>query len=729
MSQGNAVVFCEHEGMILRCVESEKGLIQYCLNTERDIAERVDGIPTPMVQLAIAGRPHGAMSAMVSGLSALPGEMTLTGFEDSEEAVRFHYGHKDTGLVVEVTLEKMAGAAVLRSHTRVRNEGSEPVVLNHLSSLCVQGIASDGLLPWHDPRKIRVHYCVQTWEGEGQWRSGDLESLGVYPASVHPETGTFHLASVGSFSTARFLPMVVVEDCETGKVWYVQIETSSSWHIEVAHRGSWTDDRGALFLHADGADERHLGWAHELKPGEVFDAPPAAVGCCRGGFQEAIHELTRYRRLHRKPPPAWSGECPVIFNDYMNCLWGNPTRERLEPLVAAAAQAGAEVFCIDAGWFGGREESWGSNLGIWEPSTDRFGEGGLQGMLDDIRAQGMVPGLWLEMEVCGEQTPIARNSDEWFLRRHGQRVNGGPRLFLNFAHPPVCDYMHGVIDRLVDMGVGFIKNDYNECVGLGDDTLGTTAADGLLTHSRAFYSFIDEVRARHPKLIIENCGSGAMREDYGILSHFHIQSSTDQEIHRLMPAVIAGSLAGVLPEQLGIWSYPYPHLFFERDSADVLDSPDYQARMADGEETIFNLVNGLCGNVFLSGRIDKADARNQALIREGIAIYKQERSHIHHAHPVWPLGLPRINHCNAWTAVGLANDENSRILLAVWRLDSGEPTMTMPIPGWAGSPATVRQRYPESGYAVPIAYQWQTGMLTVEFPKSNMARYFELRRA
>lgn len=41
----------------------------------------------------------------------------------------------------------------------------------------------------------------------------------------------------------------------------------------------------------------------------------------------------------------------IIFNDYMNCLWGSPTTEKLLPLIDAAAEVGCEYFCIDAGWY------------------------------------------------------------------------------------------------------------------------------------------------------------------------------------------------------------------------------------------------------------------------------------------------------------------------------------------------------------------------------------------
>lgn len=66
------------------------------------------------------------------------------------------------------------------------------------------GIAAEGCRPWHDDKKIKVHYCRQNWEGEGQWRSGSLEELGLYPTCIHNCSSTIQFSSIGSFSTARY---------------------------------------------------------------------------------------------------------------------------------------------------------------------------------------------------------------------------------------------------------------------------------------------------------------------------------------------------------------------------------------------------------------------------------------------------------------------------------------------------------------------------------------------
>ncbi|MDI4647923.1 glycoside hydrolase family 36 protein [Cohnella hashimotonis] len=725
----------EHEGMHLGFAHTEKGWMQITLNTAKALQERVPGIPFSNFQLAVAGRPHGYNPALITGLTALPTEMGLVSESADAEGMQLLYRHEQLRLKVQVDMRFIPGAAAIRQTTVVTNEGDSPVVVTHLSSMCVQGVATDGLLPWYDKRKIRVHYCRQTWNGEGQWRFGDLEELGLYPTSVHPSTSAVHFSSVGSWSTGKLLPLMVLEDLETGKTWYCQLETSANWHLEIGYRGSWDDDSGGLFIHADGADERFGGWSKRLLPGESYEAVPAAFGCCEGDFTDAIRELTAYRRYLTKGLYEELRPAAVVYNDYMNTLWGDPSKEKLMPLVDAAAAAGCEYFCMDAGWFGEIGTSWSSGLGDWQPSRDRFGEEGLASFLAYIAGKGMEPGLWLEMEVCGENAALATKPDDWFIRRYGIRVGGGARSFLQFGHPDVRSYMHGVVDSLVEMGVRYFKNDYNLCIGPGDDTGGQAAAEGLRQALTAFYRFIDEVRTRHPHVRLESCSSGGMRADYEALAHFHLQSSSDQEDYRKYPSIIGGSLAAVLPEQLGIWAYPNPLLYQDLKNPEILKETDRLAAMADGEQTIFNMVNGMCGNLYLSGHIHLADEANRMLIAEAVELFKRERAFISQAYPIWPLGFTRINDGLSWAAVGLASRDRSRLLLSVWRLGDGDEYRTIPLVGSdgvsraGGIRADIVQLYPCEGYAVDCHYSPKTGQLTVRMPKLYQARLFEIRFA
>lgn len=72
---------------------------------------------------------------------------------------------------------------------------------------------------------------------------------------------------------------------------------------------------------------------------------PVAVSLTDQGFDDAVGTMTKYRRIIRRPN-ADNESLKVIFNDYMNCLWGHPTAEEEFPLIDAAAEAGCEYFVL-----------------------------------------------------------------------------------------------------------------------------------------------------------------------------------------------------------------------------------------------------------------------------------------------------------------------------------------------------------------------------------------------
>jgi len=151
--------------------------------------------------------------------------------------------------------------------------------------------------------------------------------------------------------------------------------------------------------------------------------------------------------------------------------------------------------------------------------------------MDYIRSKGMIPGVWLEIEVMGICCPkAARVHPDWFFTRHGKKVHDRSRWQLDFRNPEVVEHANEVVDRLVrDYHVGYIKMDYNIEPGIGTELNADSVGDGLLGHERAYLAWLDSVFARYPDLVIENCSSGGMRIDYAMLSRHSIQSTSDQE--------------------------------------------------------------------------------------------------------------------------------------------------------------------------------------------------------
>ena len=264
----------------------------------------------------------------------------------------------------------------------------------------------------------------------------------------------------------------------------------------------------------------------------------------------------RYRRMACVRASRNNSRCPVIFNDYMNCLWGDPTEQKELPLIAAAGKAGCEYFVIDAGWYAEIKEDWSPTIGSWQPTSSRWPHG-LKFVLDQIRRSGMIPGLWLEPEVAGAKSLLAQKPDSWFFMRHGKRVLKNSRYLLDFRNREVRSYLDEVIARLVnDYGVGYIKMDYNVDSLQGTELNTDSFGQGLLEHNRSHLAWLENILKHYPELVIENCGSGGGRMDYAMLSRLQIQSMTDQENYRKLPAILVGASAAVLPEQLAIWVLP-----------------------------------------------------------------------------------------------------------------------------------------------------------------------------
>lgn len=372
------------------------------------------------------------------------------------------------------------------------------------------------------------------------------------------------------------------------------------------------------------------------------------------GRDGALAELTRYRRAIRIRRPV-DAALPIIYNNFMNTLMGDPTTEKLEPLIDAAAAVGAEYFCIDAGWFAELGVDWWDSVGEWQPATSCF-TGGLEAVIERIRARGMAPGLWLEPEVVGVISPLAdRLPRQAFFQRFGERVREHDRFHLDFRHPAAVAHADATVDRLVEeYGIRYFKLDYNINPGPGTDRDATAAGAGLLAHNRAYRAWLIAAQQRHPAVLFENCSSGAMRMDYDLLSVAHLQSSSDQQDFRLYPPIAASALASMAAEQAGNWAYPAAGMSLE--------------------ETSFSLLSGLVGRLYLSGYLHELSDEQRALVTEAVALSKEWRDRVATAVPFWPLGLPGWD--DEVIAVGL--DSDGHRLLALW--NRGAQPLTWPEP-------------------------------------------------
>lgn len=579
---------------------------------------------------------HGAKHTASSGSLSL--KYKDHKYYDNEQGKKLEFLLEDEILSATLHYQLYTGVSGVRAWCEVKNISDENVGLEYVSSFSLLGIDKEGDDSQND--KMRVYIPHNSWCREVNWKKYTLSELG-YDKITAFSTKRIMISNSGTWSTKEYLPMGVIENIEAKNAIMWQIENNGSWTWEIS------DISDTLYLKVSGPTDNENHWYKELKPGESFEGVKAAITVGED-FSDALCALTSYRRKIRRANRADS-YLPVIFNDYMNCLWADPTTEKMIPIIDKAAEIGSEYYCMDAGWYA--DGTWWETVGEWMPCEWRF-KNGIKEVFDYIKSKGMIPGIWLEIEVMGINCPLAdKFPDECFFQKHGKRIIDHGRYQLDFRNKQVRDFATSVIDRVVsEYGVGYIKMDYNVEAGPGTEFEADSLGDGLLQHNRAYISWLTSMMDKYPDLIIENCSSGGMRMEYAMLAVQTIESLTDQEDFRNMPAISAASATAVLPEQGAMWTYP--------------------TSKENDDETALNMVNALLCRMHMSGEIANLSDSQTALVKEGIECYKNIREDIKKFKAFYPDGVETYG--KDWLSVGYIAEDKK--YLAVWRLKSDKDT-------------------------------------------------------
>ena len=656
------------------------------------------GLPaSPILEVQVTGRSsrelhgynHNASGASLD-LKYVRHEF-LTPAPDREELVITL--QSDYGLKAFYHMQFFHQAPVIRTFSTIENTGTQPFPVEYVSSFVFQNLCGNGSLPYC--KKTDIYVPRSSWYCETRWQKEDIELLNLSRMPVDgfraPGFGSnrFAYSGVSSWSCAEYVPMGLAHDREVDETFCFQVESSGQWLIEYD-----TQPGRRLALALSGPTEQEHGWWISLKPGQSFTTVPAAFGVVKGGISEAIGALTQYRRQIRRQNED-DEKLPVVFNDYMNCLEGDPVEEKERAIIDKAAQMGCEYYCLDAGWYD--KGYWWDKVGEWKESRERF-PNGLKAVCDYARSKGMVMGLWVEIEVMGVKCPLADTlPDNWFICRHGRRHIDRGRYLLDFRNPDVRNYCRQVLERLMDdYGVGYFKIDYNVTMGCGSDIDTDSCSGAMLDHYRALHRWYEELFAAHPDLVIENCGSGGQRMDYGMLSLLSLQSTSDQTDYLYNSRISASVASAVTPEQGGMWVYPYED---------------------DTEHVICNMVNGLLLRPYMSGMVWKLGKECLELLKEGVSLYKKIRQDVRKGLPFFPLSFNTIR--DEVLAYGLALEDHA--YLAVFT--PGTDSAGIPLSFHGKKAASARVLYPAEGCC---EYRLEDDTLFVKMPQKKAARLFLL---
>lgn len=154
------------------------------------------------------------------------------------------------------------------------------------------------------------------------------------------------------------------------------------------------------------------GFKWTLEKGESFQTPEMVMVYSEAGLNgmsQTFHKLYR-TRLARG---TWRDKVrPILINSW-EAFYFDFDAPKLLGLADVAADLGMELFVLDDGWFGKRDDST-SSLGDWYPNEEKL-KGTLKELAEKINAKGLKFGLWIEPEMTNKDSDLYRAHPDWIL--------------------------------------------------------------------------------------------------------------------------------------------------------------------------------------------------------------------------------------------------------------------------------------------------------------------------
>ena len=255
-----------------------------------------------------------------------------------------------------------------------------------------------------------------------------------------------------------------------------------------------------------------------MMPGERFDTPEAVMVYSQKGLNQmsqTYHWLYRNRLARGK----WkTKERPILINNW-EATYMDFNENKLLAIAEKAKELGIELFVLDDGWFGKRDNDT-TSLGDWYPDHRKLPEG-IQGISQKITQMGLLFGLWIEPEMVSPDSELYREHPDWVLgdpKRHLCR--GRHQLVLDFSREEVVSYIGDRMEELLKKGnISYIKWDMNRSISDLFSQGNDAAYQGTVFHRQilGIYRLYQRLTETFPDVLFESCASGGGRFDPGML--------------------------------------------------------------------------------------------------------------------------------------------------------------------------------------------------------------------
>jgi alpha-galactosidase len=513
---------------------------------------------------------------------------------------------KDIRDSIEVTLHYRVYPhyGVVRRYTTIRNGSKQALTIESAQSAA-----------WYLPQGTgyQLTYLSGRWAAEMQ----------INHEPIHQ--GMKILESRKGHTSHNLNPWFAIDASdaaeESGNVWFGALAWSGNWRITVEQTPYEQVRVTGGFNTFD--------FAYPLRPGEALDTPAFFAGMTSEGWGGASRLMHRFERDEILPGGVKSRLRPVLYNSWEATEF-NVDQAGQESLADKAAKLGVELFVMDDGWFGKRNND-KAGLGDWYPNPQKFPRG-LKPLIDHVNALGMDFGLWVEPEMVNPDSDLYRLHPDWVMSFPGRpRSELRNQLVLNLARNDVKEYIFSVLDKLAsDNNIRYFKWDMNRSFSEpGWPELAPADQRKLwVAYVRNLYEIIDRLRAKHPSLEIESCSGGGGRTDLGILQRVDVVWTSDntEAFDRLR--IQEGFTEAYAPKLMSSW---------------VTDVPNMNGRSTLLQYRFLVAMQGALG---IGANLNRWSPEDSALAEKMITLYKHIRPTVQTG-DLYRLLSPRTNDVSA----------------------------------------------------------------------------------
>lgn len=408
----------------------------------------------------------------------------------------------DTELILSYTI--YTEFPVITRNARFTQKGTEKIVLERALSMSVEFGDMD----------FEMMHLAGAWSRERYVKTRKLE-MGIQAIQNLHGTG----------SSAEHNPFLALKRPHTteyhGEVYGFSLVYSGNF-LAQTEVTTFDMTRVTMGIHPE-------GFAWELNQGETFQTPEVVMVYSGQGLNkmsQVYHRLYRTRLMRG----YWRDKArPVLLNNW-EATYFDFDEEKILNIAKKAKEVGVELFVLDDGWFGARNDDY-RGLGDWYVNLEKLPDG-ISGLSRKIEEMGLKFGLWVELEMVNKDSDLYRAHPDWIIGAPGRfESHGRHQHVLDFSRKEVVDYIYEMISKVLrESSISYIKWDMNRYMSEPYSRGASAAHQGMVMHKYILgvYDLYTRLTTEFPEILFESCASGGARFDPAML-YFAPQTWTSDD--------------------------------------------------------------------------------------------------------------------------------------------------------------------------------------------------------